>query len=302
MRKIILIITVLFILSFITPSIFCDVVYFDGKKIEGEIIKETESSIIIETTIGKVTLDKEKVKKIERTNPEENFFKKGNYYFEQNKYDAAIDYYNRALEINPDYTKAKKALNKARRIKEKEELGKLLEIRRIKEKREKAKEKLEKKRGLVIDEIDGEFKVVHVMKNSASYKAQLKNYDHIIIIGDFHTKDMSFEKAHELLVEEAPLSLTIEREVNLVRKRLTYKKRTFVGVGIFVIKDKQDLVIVSVLKNSPADEAGIKPKDEIINIDSRDCKSLSLDECEDLISDSELTTVNILIKRRVKVK
>ncbi len=302
MRKIVLAVTILFIFSFIAPFIFCDIVYFDGKKIEGEIVEETESTIVIKTTIGKVTLDKEKVKEIKRTRPEENFFKKGNYYFEQNKYDAAIDYYNRALEVNPDYTKAKEALNRARRIIEKEELGKLLEVRRIKEKREKAKEKLEKKRGLVIDEIDGEFKVVHVMKNSASYKAQLKDCDHIIIIGDFHTKDMSFEKAHELLVEKSPLFLTIEREVNLVRKRFTYKKRSIVGVGIFVVKDKQDLVIRGVLKNSPADETGLKAEDIILNIDSRDCKSLSLDECEALISDGELTTVNILIKRVVTVK
>jgi len=57
-----------------------------------------------------------------------------------------------------------------------------------------------------------------------------------------------------------------------------------------------------VIKDSPADKADMKAQDKIIEVDGRLCKSLSLDEIEELVTDGELTTVNIIIQRDVRIK
>ena len=302
MRRHLLILLTIFLVSFFIYPCFSDVVYFDNQKVEGRIVEETPTTLVLETIIGKVTIDKSKVVDIRRTRPEDDFLNMGNYYFKQKRYDAAIDYYNRALEANPDFDKAKKALEKIRKIKRQEEMRRQLELERIKKEREKIKEKLEKKIGIAVDKIDSQFKVVHIVENSPSARAGIKLYDRIISIEGACAKDMTFENICGLLMGKPPISLTIEREISLIRKRINYKKRTYVGIGIFLIEGEEEYLVTKVIKGSPADKADMKVQDRIIEIDGRPCKSLSLDEIEELMTGGELTTVNIIIQRNVRIK
>jgi len=213
-RCFLILLTIFLVFSFIYPC-FSDVVYFDSRKIEGRIVEETPTALVLETIIGKVTIDKSKVVDIRRTRPEDDFLNMGDYYFKQKRYDAAIDYYNRALEANPDFDKAKKALEKAREVKRQEEMRRQLELERIKKEREKIKEKLEEKIGMAVDKIDSQFKVIHIVENSPSGRAGIKLYDRIISIEGAYAKEMTFENICELLMRKTPISLTIEREIAL---------------------------------------------------------------------------------------
>jgi C-terminal processing protease CtpA/Prc len=304
MPKIYLIL-ILVLLAMVTLSqrgVFSDTVYFDNNKVEGVIVEETPACVVVETPIGKVTIEKDRITNIERTSQEENFLKMGNYYFNQKRYDAAIDYYHKALEVNPQYKEAQEALVKAKKIKEEIDLQRKLELERIKKEKEKKKEELEKKIGMAVDEVEGEFKVVHITKGSLAEAAQIKLYDRIITINDSHTKGMTLEKVWELLSGEKPISLTVEREVSILRKRIEYRKRTFVGIGIFLDTDDEGPFISSVIEGEPADKAGIKSKDRIIKINGKSTEGLSLDKIAKLISDGELTTVYLVIRRDLQIK
>ena len=65
-RRLIFLISTLLILIAGSLSGYCDVVYLDRGQIEGEIIKETSSSIVVKMSIGQVTIDKDRVDHIVR--------------------------------------------------------------------------------------------------------------------------------------------------------------------------------------------------------------------------------------------
>lgn len=290
------------VIIFSACSVFGDTVYFNNHKLEGRIVEETPAHVVIETPIGKATITKDRITKIERLSQEENFLEMGDDCFKQKRYDAAIDYYNKALEVNPEYEKAKEALAKAKEIKEEIAQRRKLELERLRKEREKKKEKLEKKIGMVVDEINGKFEVVNVVKGSPSDHAQIKLHDRLITIGGSSTKGMTLEEVWEKLSGKKPISLTIEREAEVLRKRVEYRKRSFVGIGIFLDTDNKGLFVSSVIEGESADKAGLAGGDRIISINGKSTKDLGLDEAAELISDGELTKVNIVARRDIKIK
>ncbi len=303
MSKRYLIFSVLFgVIIFCVGTAFSDTVYFNNHKLEGRIVEETPAHVVIETSIGSATITKDRITKIERLSQEENFLKMGDNQFKQKRYNAAMDYYNKALEVNPEYEKAKAALAKVKEIREEIAQLRKLELERQKKQREKKKEELKKKIGMVVDEIDGKFEVVNVVKDSPSDRAQVKVHDRIMSIDGSSTKDMSLEKAWEKLSGKRPITLTIEREVDVLRKRIEYRKRSFVGIGMFFDTDNEGLFVSSVIEGESADKAGLGSGDRIISINGKPTKGLGLDEAAELIGDGELSKVNIVIKKDVKIE
>lgn len=78
---------------------------------------------------------------------------------------------------------------------------------------------------------------------------------------------------------------------------------SFEGVGIQLgyNKDKR-LVVIAPLRNTPADKAGIRAGDLILNIDTKDATSLSLPEAVSLIRGTKGSAVNLTIFRENETK
>lgn len=72
---------------------------------------------------------------------------------------------------------------------------------------------------------------------------------------------------------------------------------SFEGIGAEVSKDGEKLIIVSPIKNSPAEKAGIKPKDEILTVDGKSIKGLSQYDAVLKIRGKKGTNVTLEIKR-----
>lgn len=72
---------------------------------------------------------------------------------------------------------------------------------------------------------------------------------------------------------------------------------SFEGIGAEVSKDGEKLIIVSPIKNSPAEKAGIKPKDEILTVDGKSVKGLSQYDAVLKIRGKKGTNVTLEIKR-----
>lgn len=69
------------------------------------------------------------------------------------------------------------------------------------------------------------------------------------------------------------------------------------GVGMYVgVKDEQ-ITVISPLKDSPAETAGIKPNDKIIKIDETFTADITIEQAVRLIKGSNGTTVTLLIQR-----
>ena len=291
------------------PLVFClnhslilaDIVYFDDAFVEGRIISETKTSLVIQTFIGKVTLDKERISKIERTKPEEDFLKFGDYYFARGRYDEAIEYYKKSLEANPDFTKAKEALKTVQEAKRQQELIEKKRLESLRQERERAKEELKSKIGMAIDEVDGQFRITEIVEGSLADLAEIRPGDYLWSVEGHSTKNMTFKELHKRLIK-TPTSFVIERRLHLIKKEFKYKNKTYVGLGLFLNEDKKGLVVAGVAKGAPADEAGLRYNDRIVKINDILTKDVSLDKVREIISNVELREINLVIRREVKAK
>ncbi len=77
---------------------------------------------------------------------------------------------------------------------------------------------------------------------------------------------------------------------------------SFAGVGLEITSDEdQNILVVSVFKNSPAEEVGIKFNDIIIEVNGKSTKGLSTTEVVNLIKDPEKEIATIKVNRNGEV-
>lgn len=74
---------------------------------------------------------------------------------------------------------------------------------------------------------------------------------------------------------------------------------SYVGIGVYITKNEEanELVIYNTIKNSPAEEVGLKSGDIIINVDGEDCDGNDFGTITDKIKGKSGTKVSIKILR-----
>lgn len=73
----------------------------------------------------------------------------------------------------------------------------------------------------------------------------------------------------------------------------------FVGIGIYMVKDteKNQIMVLSPIKNSPAEKAGIRPGDYIVEVDGKQCTGDDFSNISNEIKGEEGSTVKLKIQR-----
>ena len=72
----------------------------------------------------------------------------------------------------------------------------------------------------------------------------------------------------------------------------------YVGIGVYMAKDNKDRVVILMpIENSPAEEAGLESGDIIKSVDGEDCKNIDLNIISNKIKGEEGTTVELEIIR-----
>lgn len=74
----------------------------------------------------------------------------------------------------------------------------------------------------------------------------------------------------------------------------------FSGIGVYIEEKDSYINIIEVIKNSPAEKAGLKEGDLIVSIDDTDTKGIQLDQASKLIKGPIGTKVKLGIKRESK--
>ena len=78
-------------------------------------------------------------------------------------------------------------------------------------------------------------------------------------------------------------------------------KGSLKGIGTQIAIKDGKLVVISPIEDSPAEKAGIKADDEILEINGESTKGISIEKAADKIRGEKGTTVNLLIKRKNEV-
>lgn len=79
-------------------------------------------------------------------------------------------------------------------------------------------------------------------------------------------------------------------------------KGSLKGIGTQIAIRNGKLIVVAPIENSPAEKAGIKADDEILEINGESTKGISIDKAADKIRGEKGTTVTLLIKRKNEEK
>lgn len=72
---------------------------------------------------------------------------------------------------------------------------------------------------------------------------------------------------------------------------------SFEGIGIYLNVDNDEIIIITPLKGSPAEEAGLKPNDKIIEVDGVSVNNSTLDEVVDMLRGPAGSSVKIKVSR-----
>jgi carboxyl-terminal processing protease len=72
---------------------------------------------------------------------------------------------------------------------------------------------------------------------------------------------------------------------------------SYVGIGVMIEQVDHQTVVHSVMKNAPAEKAGIRPQDVIVKVDGKSVEGMSLEAVSQLIMGPKGTPVTLTIKR-----
>lgn len=293
------------ILMVFVSAIYADTILLkDGRKIEGFILEEQSDCYVVKITIGTMTIDKGNVSEVKRLSPEENYLNLGAQYLLARNYDAALEQYKKALEINPAFQPAIDAIVKIEKIKSETEEKKLAELKQKEEGLLEKKTKALRAFGMELEITDGQLRASKIEGDVQADVAGIRPSDVITQIDGQITKGKSLEEILNYLLkpDRTLFKFTIQRNLNLTRKRIEYQKRPVVGIGIFLDIDEDGLVISDVIAGQPAASAGLKMNDRPIAIDDVPTKAMSLDEASVLIGGDESTNVKLTIQRSVELE
>ena len=146
----------------------------------------------------------------------------------------------------------------------------------------------------IANSVNGNTQSIEVGQKIDDINKKLKE----IYIGEIDEKKME-----EAALEAYVAALGDEYTEYLTERELTAlienANGAYVGVGVYIasIEEKNEILVMGVLEDSPAHKAGIKPGDIIKKIDDKEYKGSQLTEASNVMRGTEGTTVKITVER-----
>lgn len=115
-------------------------------------------------------------------------------------------------------------------------------------------------------------------------------------IGEIDHKKMIYGAAKGMVAALGdPYTMVLEPEqANMLQEDMSGE---FEGVGMYLDYRDHNIVVVSPIKGTPADQAGLEPLDIIIKVNGTSTAKMTLDDVVDLIRGPKGTSVNLTVLR-----
>jgi C-terminal processing protease CtpA/Prc len=280
---------------------FSDIIVLKNESlIRGYIVEKNNNSYRVKTPLGSMHLQAADISRISYEEPEANLTYLANEYLSDKKFERAIDAFNAALEINPDYKEAQVNLRRA-----KKELAsykkKLASIEKKKmEKWQRLQNKVLGKYGLDLEVKGDGLLIKSVLPDSIAEKYGLANKDIIYAINSARLIDFDSNELYNFLddIFNEIDSLWFYRQYNLKPEKVRYQFKQVKAIGIILMKKRNYITVDEVLNNSPADRAGLKENDRLVRINGIEADDLSLQEIADISQESQ--EASLLVLRCIK--
>ena len=123
MRRIKPLLAMTFVLIVLLPVAYADVVYdHAGGTLKGLVVEEHHDRIVLSTEEGEKTVLRSEIEEVFYSEPERNYLYLGNQALEEGDFGIARGFFQKAVQINPAFSEATDALDRAEDLEKKQEL------------------------------------------------------------------------------------------------------------------------------------------------------------------------------------
>jgi len=291
-----------------------EVVLRNNKIVKGVVVEEYADRVIISTFEGEKEILKIGIARVNFDLEEQNLTKLGNFYQDKRMFPKAYYFYKRALEVNPDYKKAKEGLNyvsafmqQGLRMEKVKHIDRLnLETDWNKGKKEEAQptdmEKIKSSLGLVLKFADGQYKITDVRYGSPAQKYGIRKGD---VLVSTWGRNIAYADPDEIFSKLAnpgvmDINLEISREVNIDLKKSGNDHAALSGV-YFGFSEMEGLIVKKVKNEKLLSSKSILEGDKVLSISGKSTRYMSMKEIDRLFVAERGQEIDIKIKRTVVI-
>ena len=280
----------------------------------GTIVEQHEDRIVLATKDGNVPLMREKIESIFYDAPEWRFLQAGEAHEQAGRWSAALESYQNALRLKPDFAEAQKAVVRVKNkfwsrsaggpdgvIEKKQSLfdswdnGKPPQTK-LKNIPEDPTAVLENRTGIVLETLSEWTWVEKPGKEAAA--AGLQKNDRLVELDGRSLRYLNKETVVQkfLLPRFSNFILEFEREFSLPK---TGFEKDLAEFGLQVKKETGPFRVSGVLPESFAQKSGLLENDRLISVGGLPTDDLSVPELLDAILRADGTAVPVVVRRQV---
>lgn len=288
----------------------------NGKELKGVVVEKHFDRVILSTEKGEVPVLLAEIKEILYDDPEQNFLQAGRSFEDSGKFEEALAYYEKAIELNPDFEEAKAAavgirsrlwarLTEGPRVEmEKQQVlydswnkGGLIDAEAkseavFKKKKDSVREGL----GLFLEKKDDWTYVEFVNAGTPAALTGLKKNDRLIDVDGRSLRYLALDAVMQSLLEPRFSNFILDFERTCFLEK-TDRRENLRRSGLKLSLEYRGIEVLEVLPKSAAQSAGLKAGDLLVRIDGESTRYLPITKAQQLIEQSADTQVILTVRR-----
>ncbi len=282
---------------FLTPNVIADTIYLtSGETVKGLVVEEYNDRIVLSTYKGEVQMLSSSIDEIFFDNEEQNYKYLGDKALENNDFDRALSFYQKAYQINPESGQIADAFPR---------LIDAIDRHKLKIKAGESMAKLKQQSGIIIENFKDKIRVKSVSKNSPAQKAGMVAGDFIIDVWGSSLMFMNDAEAAQAMIgaPSRPVKISIEKNITVPMKSVCWINKFFpcfhfANSDFEVSLKPVGLIVDKVNTQGPAGENVLHVMDIITHIDGESTKYMPLSSARKKIYNSPKEII-LTVKRQV---
>lgn len=288
------------------------VIMRNGQKVKGVVVEAYKDRIVLRTIGGEEQIFKQNIKDVLYDLEEQNLTSVADFYLDSERYEQAYYYYQKALEINPDYKRARDGLKytsaylsgTGRREKisyiqrlNAERLGrKGVIISDVRNEEQQVRDRI----GLVLKDVKGAYQIEEVIPNSPADRADIKKGDILAAIWGRPIRYMQPSEVFQKLLDPGimEVQITIKRTYEVEVDNFPGGYANLIGAKMGYM-EMEGLVVEEVSEGGPADMAGVRPGDIVQTIGGESVRYMPFRDIERAIISKKGASISLTADRDV---
>ncbi len=286
----------------------------NNDRVKGVIVEDYKDRIVIRTVEGEKQIMKKDIRRIMFDMEEQNLTSLGDFHQDMGRYIEAYYYYERALEVNPDYKKAREGFNYVGAYLH--QTGRRLKLDHIRRRQEEERWKegvplpaesaqvkqVRDSLGIVLKDVKGTFEIADVVPDSPAVKAGIRKGDILLATWGRNISYMRPGEVMAKLVNSGIMDVraTIERSFMLELGNSSINYSDLLGAQLRY-SEMEGLMVEKVVAGGAAEAAGIKEGDILLEIQGESTRYMPFKDVARIINSRKRDTLSLKIKRDVVV-